>query len=170
MRVRVWFTWSTFNFCDPLHILGTTTVIEFNACSVCSAFDAALAKLLWLLFCLRGCVNPWQLVKQTTIDQAIDQWRVTLIACIWATNGHSEHLIFLPALMLRSGIVFDGICVSVSLSAQNHENYSSEIDETWQECSTVNAKSDSNLVTFDEPCLYFEHIFNFFSNTFISNR
>jgi len=36
-------------FCDPLHILGTAIVIECKACSVCGAFDAAFAKLLWPL-------------------------------------------------------------------------------------------------------------------------
>jgi len=49
--MRVWVTWLTFNLglCDPLHILGTSIVIESNACSVCGAFDAAFAKLLWFL-------------------------------------------------------------------------------------------------------------------------
>jgi len=46
MRVRVWVTWPTFNFCDPLHILGAGIVLESSACSVCGAFDAAFAKLL----------------------------------------------------------------------------------------------------------------------------
>jgi len=33
--------------------------------------------------------------------------------------------------MLRAGIVFDGVCLFVCLSAQNLENYWSEIDVTW---------------------------------------
>jgi len=46
IRVRVWVTSLTFNFCDLLHILGTAIVIESNACCVCGAFNAAFAKLL----------------------------------------------------------------------------------------------------------------------------
>jgi len=34
--------------------------------------------------------------------------------------------------MLRAGIVFGGVCLRVRLSAQNLENYGSEIDVTWQ--------------------------------------
>jgi len=33
--------------------------------------------------------------------------------------------------MLRTGIVFDRVCLCVRLSAQNIENYWSEIDVTW---------------------------------------
>jgi len=34
---------------DPLHISGTAEAIDSSACSVCAAFDAAFAKLLWPL-------------------------------------------------------------------------------------------------------------------------
>jgi len=34
-------------FCNSLHILGTAIVIEPNACSVSSTFNAAFAKSLW---------------------------------------------------------------------------------------------------------------------------
>jgi len=39
-------TWLTFKFCNCLHISGMATATE--SC-VCGAFDAAFAKLLWLL-------------------------------------------------------------------------------------------------------------------------
>jgi len=38
---------------------------------------------------------------------------------------------YLHAVMLRAGIVFSGVCVSVRLSAHNLENYWWEIDLTW---------------------------------------
>jgi len=37
----------------------------------------------------------------------------------------------LPVRMLRVGTVFSGVCLSDCLSAQNLENYWSEIDVTW---------------------------------------
>jgi len=44
-----------------------------------------------------------------------------------------QRLIFSGApAMLEAGIVYGGVCVSVRLSAQNLENYWSEIDVTWQ--------------------------------------
>jgi len=42
-------TWPTFNFWNRLQISGTATASESSVCSVCSAFDAAFAKLLWPL-------------------------------------------------------------------------------------------------------------------------
>jgi len=60
MRICVWVTWPTFNFCDPLHIFVTAIVIESNACNVCGAFDAAFAKLLWPLVLADGVVS-WSL-------------------------------------------------------------------------------------------------------------
>jgi len=49
-------------------------------------------------------------------------------------NQKSFHLTsFLPAHMLRAGIVFGSVCVSVCLSAQNLQNYWTEIDVTWLE-------------------------------------
>jgi len=48
-QVHVWVTWPTFNFCDPLHTLGTAVITESNVCSVCGAFNAAFTELLWPL-------------------------------------------------------------------------------------------------------------------------
>jgi len=49
MQICARVTWPILNFCNPLYILGMAIVIESYACIVCGAFDAAFAKLLWLL-------------------------------------------------------------------------------------------------------------------------
>jgi len=38
-------------------------------------------------------VEVWAGLQQNVIDDAIDQWRRRLRACIWATGGHSEYLL-----------------------------------------------------------------------------
>jgi len=46
-RIEVWVMWPTFNFC--LHISETAADRQSWMWSVCGAFDAAFAKLLWPL-------------------------------------------------------------------------------------------------------------------------
>jgi len=43
MQTHVWVTWCTFNFFDPLHILGTA--IKSNVCSVCGAIWCSLCQI-----------------------------------------------------------------------------------------------------------------------------
>jgi len=35
----------------------------------------------------------WYLVQQSVIDEAIDQWRIWLNACVKANGRHFEHLL-----------------------------------------------------------------------------
>ena len=37
-------------------------------------------------------LSVWHSIKQNVIDEAIDQWRARLIACVQAKGGHFEHL------------------------------------------------------------------------------
>ena len=37
-------------------------------------------------------LSVWHSIKQNVIDEAIDQWRARLIACVQAKEGHFEHL------------------------------------------------------------------------------
>jgi len=42
----------------------------------------------------RRLIDCWSNIQQAIIiDQAIDQWRVSLRACIQARDGHFEHLL-----------------------------------------------------------------------------
>jgi len=41
----------------------------------------------------RRLIDCWSSIQQAIIDQAIDQWRVRLRACIRARGGHFEHLL-----------------------------------------------------------------------------
>jgi len=38
-------------------------------------------------------VEVWAGLQQNVIDDAIDQWRRRLRACVWATGGHFEYLL-----------------------------------------------------------------------------
>ena len=38
-------------------------------------------------------VEVWAGLQQNVIDDAIDQWRRRLCACVWATGGHFEYLL-----------------------------------------------------------------------------
>jgi len=41
----------------------------------------------------RRLIDCWSSIQQAIIDQAIDQWRVSLRACIRARGGHFKHLL-----------------------------------------------------------------------------
>jgi len=40
----------------------------------------------------RRLLSVWHSIGQNVIDEAIDQWRVRLTACVRAKGGHFEHL------------------------------------------------------------------------------
>jgi len=42
----------------------------------------------------RRLINVWADMQQSVIDDAIDQWRKRLHACVWA-RGHFEHTLWL---------------------------------------------------------------------------
>ena len=37
-------------------------------------------------------LSEWHSIGQNVIDEAIDQWRARLTACVRAKGGHFEHL------------------------------------------------------------------------------
>jgi len=37
-------------------------------------------------------LSVWHGIKQNVIDEAIDQWRAQIIACVRAKGGHFEHM------------------------------------------------------------------------------
>jgi len=41
----------------------------------------------------RRLIDCWSDMQQTTIDDAIDEWRARLRACVWPRGGHFEHLL-----------------------------------------------------------------------------
>jgi len=38
-------------------------------------------------------IETWAEFQQSVVEDAINQWRIRLEACIRATSGHSEHLL-----------------------------------------------------------------------------
>jgi len=43
--------------------------------------------------CIEILVEAWLGIQQSVIDQAIDQWRVHLNACVKAKGKHFEHML-----------------------------------------------------------------------------
>ena len=43
----------------------------------------------------RRLINVWADMQQSGIDDAIDQWRKRLHACVQARGGHFEHVLWL---------------------------------------------------------------------------
>jgi len=89
MCIHVWVPLLTFNFGDPLYILGMAIVIESNDCSVCSAFDAAFAKLLWPLCLLQATLLNIRTMLQVCTGSTICLLFISRPFCIFCTRSAS---------------------------------------------------------------------------------
>ena len=64
------------------------------------ADSLCLKSLVWVEYQLHGfhgnkqqLVKVWADLEQTIVDEAIDQWRKRLKACVKAKGQHFEHLL-----------------------------------------------------------------------------
>ena len=60
----------------------------------------------------RRLIDCWSSIQQAIIDQAIDQWRVRLRACIRAKGGQFEQLLYVFVLHCLLTVIFQ-FCYSV---------------------------------------------------------
>jgi len=61
------------------------------------ADSLCLKSLVWAKYQLHGfhgiLIKVWADLEQTIVDEAIDQWRKRLKACVKAKGQHFEHLL-----------------------------------------------------------------------------
>ena len=50
----------------------------------------------------RRLINVWADMQQSVIDDAIDQWRKRLLACVRARGGHFEHALWLKNHLINA--------------------------------------------------------------------
>jgi len=64
-------------------------------------------------------LHVWRGLEQSLIDDAVDQWRMRLHACVRASGGHFEHTLWLSICFLRTSTQLNSILLEMAARKLN---------------------------------------------------